>query len=320
MPRKRKHKVTVELPTEFVGFMRHVNELICDGDETATTLESDDLLQCECVYGGLYNAAEGRFGFRYFLTDGATWDLDLNAQQIAKIANGTLVALDLWQCPGRTCDCLYATEDSYCMHCDSICHFDDYESRLRIRHPDEPDDVLAVMAQMRKIGLAILRYHNEHDHFPPLNIRDASGKPLHSWRSLILPYLDEESVFKSIDFFQPWDSETNRKVWSHRPEVYGANQCPVPRTPYVAIVGADTIWPVEGQRHVREIKSGTSFTVAAVAANETTVNWLQPADIDIETAIAEYTAKDSLVSVFVDGHVELLRGIDIRRLREMICI
>ena len=63
MPRKPKRKVTVELPAEFVDFMRHVNELIRNGDEIATTLESDDLLQCDHVYGGLYTPQNGDMGF-----------------------------------------------------------------------------------------------------------------------------------------------------------------------------------------------------------------------------------------------------------------
>ena len=55
----------------------------------------------------------------------------------------------------------------------------------------------------------------------------------------------------------------------------------------MAIVGTDSIWPVQGHRQVLDIKSGTSYTVAAIAANETTVNWMRPTDIDIGTAISE---------------------------------
>ena len=57
-------------------------------------------------------------------------------------------------------------KDSYCTHCDSIRHFDDHESRLRIHHPDGSDEALAAMANLRKIGLAILDYHNKHNQLP----------------------------------------------------------------------------------------------------------------------------------------------------------
>lgn len=174
--RKPKRSVTVELPSDFTSFMRDVIQRIADGDEAATTIESDDLLQCDRVYGGLYDVAGQRFGFRYFHADDATWDLDLDAQQIAQIANGTLTALNLWQCSGGKCDCLHAAKDSYCAHCDSIRHYDDYESRLRIHHPDESPEVLATMANLRRIGLAILDYHREHEHFPPAQTHDEYGR------------------------------------------------------------------------------------------------------------------------------------------------
>ena len=40
-------------------------------------------------------------------------------------------------------------------------------------------------------------YHDEHGSFPPAYIADASGKPMHSWRVLILPYLDEKGLYRN---------------------------------------------------------------------------------------------------------------------------
>ena len=300
--------------------MCDVNRLIHDGDESATTIESDDLLQCECVYGGLYDIVGKRFGFRYFRTDDATWDFDLDAHQIAQIADGTLTTLNLWQCSSGKCDCLYASEDSYCTHCDSIRHFDDYESRLRIHHPDEPTDVLAVMANLRKIGLAILGYHQEHGHFPPAQTHDDTGRPLHSWRSLILPFLDEDSLFNSIDLGQPWNSEANQHLWKHRPTVFGGHGYETPLTTVMAVVGPETIWPTAGRRSYTEIRTGTSYTIAAVSLTDTTANWMQPLDIDLALALSSYENNNEMIAVFVDGHVEVVREVDAGRLRELLCI
>lgn len=320
MSRKPKERVVIELPSSFVDFMRDVNQQIADGDKAATIIESDDLLQCDRVYGGLYDVAGQRFGFRYFHTDEATWDFDLDAQQIAQIANGSLTSVTLWQCSSAKCGCLYATEDSYCTHCDSIRHFETHESYLRIDHSDESPDVLVAMENLRKIGTAILDYHREHDHFPPPHTHDADGKPLHSWRSLILPFLDEDSVFEMIDFSQPWDSECNRNIWWQRPSVYGTNDCPLPLTHCMAIVDSNTIWPQTGRRQRTEIRSGTSYTVAAIVANNTSVNWMQAIDLDIDAAVAEYKSAASLLAVFVDGHVDLLKDVSLDELRELFCI
>lgn len=320
MPRKPKQSVSVELPSAFTDFMREVHQRIKDGDEAATTIESDDLLQCDVVYGGLYDIVGKRFGFRFFHTDDATWDFDLDAQQIAQIADGTLTTLNLWQCTSRKCDCLYATEDSYCTHCDSIQDFDDYESRLRIHHPDEPTDVLAAMANLRKIGLAILEYHREHGHFPPVRTHDETGRPMHSWRSLILPFLDEDSLFDNIDLGQPWNSEANQRVWERRPSVFGGHGYEPPLTAVMAVVGPETIWPTAGRRSYTEIKTGTSYTIAAVSLKNTSVNWMQPTDTDLASTLSEYENNNELIAVFIDGHVEIVRDVDAGTLRELLCI
>jgi len=320
MARKPKQSVTIELPSAFTDFMRDVKRRIDHGDEAATIIESDDLLQCDCVYGGLYDAAARRFGFRYFHTDEVTWDFDLDAQQIARIANGTLTTMTLWQCSNGECGCLYDAEDSYCMHCDSIRHFDHYESRLAIHHPEESPGVLAAMANLRKIGLAIIEYHKKYGHFPPSRTQDANGRALHSWRSLILPFLDEEPLSELIDFSQPWDSANNRTVWQQRPYVYGALDCPAPLTHCAAIVGADTIWPHTGRRQWNEIRSGLSYTVAAIVANDVAVNWMQPSDPEIDAVLAEYASHASLLAVFVDCHVDVVKSVSLEALRNLIRI
>lgn len=317
--RQSKHSVRVELPTAFTDFMRDVHQRITDGDEAATTIESDDLLQCECVYGGLYDIDNRKYGFRYVHTDDSTWDFTLHADQISGIATGSITHLNLWQCE-KECGCFYASEDSYCSHCDSIRHFDDYESQLRIHEPDADDDARQVMANLRKVGLAILDYHNEHDCFPPHTTTDESGNRLHSWRSLILPFLDEDAIFDMIDFDHPWDSESNMKIWSHRPSVYSSADCDPPLTQIMAVVGSETIWPNSQQRAWTEITSGTSFTIAAVRANNWTANWMQPSDPDVDALVSDFQNGNELIAVFVDGHVETVRDVSQGRLRELLFI
>ncbi len=319
MPRQPKRSVSIELPSAFTDFMREVKQQIDAGDE-ATMIESDDLLQCDCIYGGLYDAAKRRFAFRYFHAEDVTWDFDLDVQQIASIADGTQTTMTFWQCSNGKCDCLYHAEDSYCMHCDSMRYFDSYESSLAMRHPDESADVLAAMANLRKIGLAIIEYHKKHGHCPPSRTQDAHGRDLHSWRSLILPFLDEDRLSEGIDFSQPWDSAHNRTVWHERPSVYSALHCPAPLTYCTAIVGANTVWPHTGRRQWNEIRTGLSYTVIAVIAMDAAVHWMQPTDPEIDAVLAEYTSRASLLAVFADGHVDRIKNVSIEELRRLICI
>lgn len=58
MLRKRQRSVTVEPPSAFTEFMCGVNRQIEDGEEAATNIDSDDLLQCDCVDGELFDIAK----------------------------------------------------------------------------------------------------------------------------------------------------------------------------------------------------------------------------------------------------------------------
>jgi len=51
---------------------------------------------------------------------------------------------------------------------------------------------------LRQIALALITYEHVHNELPPAYTVDAKGRPLHSWRTLILPYLEYESLYKTI--------------------------------------------------------------------------------------------------------------------------
>ena len=56
---------------------------------------------------------------------------------------------------------------------------------------------------LKQIGLALHNYESTYDALPPAYTVDAAGRPLHSWRTLILPYprtdgaLSTRSTFRS---------------------------------------------------------------------------------------------------------------------------
>src|SRR4051794_1481798 len=44
---------------------------------------------------------------------------------------------------------------------------------------------------LKQIALALYNYEQAHNALPPAYIVDAKGRALHSWRTLILPYLEQ---------------------------------------------------------------------------------------------------------------------------------
>ena len=82
---------------------------------------------------------------------------------------------------------------------------------------------------------ALHEYQERFGHLPPAFIADENGRPKHSWRVLILPYLEEtgmagteglKQLYASYDLSEPWDGPHNRKLARRMPIVYGCQGDP----------------------------------------------------------------------------------------------
>ncbi|MFN6052013.1 MAG: DUF1559 domain-containing protein, partial [Planctomycetia bacterium] len=74
---------------------------------------------------------------------------------------------------------------------------------------------------LKMIGLAMHNYDATYNGFPPVAISDKkTGKPLLSWRVALLPYLDEDNLYRQFKLDEPWDSEHNIKLAAKMPKVY----------------------------------------------------------------------------------------------------
>lgn len=145
----------------------------------------------------------------------------------------------------------------------------------------------------KQIGLALHNYHDAHDSFPPPYTVDAQGRPLHSWRVLILEYLGREHLYEQFRLDEPWDSPHNLEVAKQTPEVY---ECPSREfepgdlkgsTSYVAVVGDGTVWPGAGQSsRIGDIADGTSNTILFVESNSG-ILWNEPRDLSLDEALGQ---------------------------------
>ncbi len=81
----------------------------------------------------------------------------------------------------------------------------------------------ACTRNLKQIALALHNYEAAYHALPPAYTVDANGKPLHSWRTLILPFLDERPLYDEIDLSKPWDDPVNVGAWNIS---IGAYNCP----------------------------------------------------------------------------------------------
>jgi len=156
--------------------------------------------------------------------------------------------------------------------------------------PETMLDALASSARAQQcqnhLKQIVLAFHNHHDtfgKFPPLHTVDKDGKPLHSWRVAILPYLEQNELYKKIRLDEPWDSEYNKQFHSQCPAFF---QCPqmVAKNPaikrdglttYSVIVGKNAYPEADKKYDLYMITDGTSNTLAVVE-RQVPVCWMDP--------------------------------------------
>ena len=73
---------------------------------------------------------------------------------------------------------------------------------------------------LMQMSLAMQTCNDATGTLPPAASCDASGKPLLSWRVLILPYLGEDALYKQFNLNEAWDGPHNLPLLSQMPKVY----------------------------------------------------------------------------------------------------
>jgi len=147
----------------------------------------------------------------------------------------------------------------------------------------------------RQIGVALHNYHDKHGEFPPAYTVDAEGKRLHSWRTLLLPFLEHEDMYDKIKLDEPWDSEYNRQFHDQMPEVFSCwkavkhfkwdkelkKKWKNTMAAYQVVVGPETLFPGSERRTLDDVTRNKSETVAVVESTAG-VCWMAPIDLPVE--------------------------------------
>ena len=161
-------------------------------------------------------------------------------------------------------------------------------------------------ANLIKIGMALRAYEDAHGTLPPAFIPDASGKPMHSWRVLILPYLDEQGLYSRYDFNEAWDGPNNVQLISHMPDVYRCTADPDARalgeTSYMVITGAATFFPDGKATSINNAQDDLTTSILVVETQVTGVTWLNPKDLKAERM--QYVVNGSLGQELGSHHFE----------------
>lgn len=145
---------------------------------------------------------------------------------------------------------------------------------------------------LKQIGLAMHNYHDTFRGLPASYSTDEDGKPLLSWRVHILPFIEQNELYKKFKLDEPWDSENNKKLIPLMPEVYRSpSSAAKPGQTTYLTVRAETsaIVPPQGDNKGKTrmpvgssfaaIRDGTANTAMVVEASDArAVEWTKPDD------------------------------------------
>ncbi|MFN0199012.1 MAG: DUF1559 domain-containing protein [Planctomycetaceae bacterium] len=163
---------------------------------------------------------------------------------------------------------------------------------------------------LKQIGLALQNYHEAFGSFPPAYIADEHGKPMHSWRTRILPYLDEVNRYNEYHFGEPWDSPANQQLAVSTPEAYRCLSTffagpPYLMTSYLAVTGPQTVWTGEKTTTTEGKSDAPKNTVLVIELPQRAVHWMEPRDISIDEAVALLSSLDQRDEngKYLNGHL-----------------
>ena len=155
-------------------------------------------------------------------------------------------------------------------------------------------------SSLKQIGYALHNYHEVYGSLPPAYTVDESGKPLHSWRTLLLPFLDMAPLYQEIRLDEPWNSEYNRQFHTNNVSVfrcYSGGVCDLLEREfpgmldkkglcfYSVVIGDETPFPGATSTCFSDISDGTSNTVFVVE-RLIPVCWMDPNhEISFDTAL-----------------------------------
>jgi hypothetical protein len=185
--------------------------------------------------------------------------------------------------------------------------------------PDNWDPTSPDSRNLKKIGLALCNYAQKYGRFPPAYTLDKQGRRMHSWRVLVLEFLDHD-LSTQYDFSRPWNSPGNL-AFAKKMRKDGPYRCPSEDikepswTSYVMLVGPTAFSNGPTGRKVEEIaeRDGATSTAAVIEMSPSGILWTAPDDLNVDEMsfkigdpehVCPRGHVDGVHVLFADSHVE----------------
>jgi hypothetical protein len=192
---------------------------------------------------------------------------------------------------------------------------------------------------LKQISIACMNYEGAHGAFPT-DSYSPEGKPLLSWRVHILPFIEQEGLYRQFKLDEPWDSPNNIRLLSQMPITYATpaeskgTTAKGNKTYYRGFTSPGTVFarrdlgkPAFGDNggfapkgfapppigiRMMDVTDGSSNTILAVEAGDP-IEWSMPGDLDASPGkpfptLGGIRPKSDVVAVIMmDGSIRMMR-------------
>ncbi|MCE5266440.1 MAG: DUF1559 domain-containing protein [Planctomycetaceae bacterium] len=154
-----------------------------------------------------------------------------------------------------------------------------------VRNARESANRCNCQSNLFAVRYALLNYHQAYGRFPPAYLADKNGRPMHSWRVLILPFIEEGALYTKYNFNEPWDGPNNSKLLSQRPRIFECFSDDVSAqdgvtTNIVMVIGKDPFWAANGPIDPRGKQAAATPILVEIA--DSGVKWTEPRDFYLD--------------------------------------
>lgn len=144
------------------------------------------------------------------------------------------------------------------------------------------------ISNLRKISAALNAYASDHGTYPPPVFTVGGNK--HSWRILILPYLNENMLYSKYNVDQAWNSAANMEVCYRLPLVFQNQRVSrfagSQKSDYFLITGPGTLFPVTGPLSPDQVTDDTGQTLLLIETELIGQGggfWTEPIDFQVQS-------------------------------------
>lgn len=195
----------------------------------------------------------------------------------------------------------------------------------------------SAMNRLKQVALAMHNSHDARKMFPAAvsyPSRDGKQSPGVSWRVMVLPFTDQQALYRRYQMDLAWDEGANRELLPHMPSVFRhESEVEGSLTRLQVFTGRGTAFGVPSSTdknlairgpQMKSLVDGSSNTIMAIeSGRDRAVQWSQPRDLEFNpdeplACLGEMDATGTFAAMF-DGSVRVIENeIDPLVLRQLV--